>query len=229
MANTPLTPPPSLQAEYKIAWPLVEWHVPGTLASFGLTLKPFDDLRLDDLKIDGAQTVFSKLLSEFHLTEGTKGQCLLQRKLYTLECSVHPECYPSEHFGKPKWKFLTTDDGTGPEYRILPEGSWCAFGGRVLKLAFNNTQKLEQVGRGEAEFARNFHIGTAQPRREWCAHFGDFILFRNRLSAIAMTLDELEAREAQSKSASKAREEEVADPAAEAPPEVAATKDALAA
>ena len=163
MANTPLTPPPSLQAEYKIAWPLVEWHVPGTLASFGLTLKPFDDLRLDDLKIDGVQTVFSKLLSEFHLTEGTKGQCLLQRKLYTLECSVHPECYHSEHFGKPKWKFLTTDDGTGPEYRILPEGSWCAFGGRVLKLAFNNTQKLEQVGRGEAEFARNFHIGTTQP------------------------------------------------------------------
>ena len=28
------------QAEYKIAWPLVEWHVPGALDSFGLSLKP---------------------------------------------------------------------------------------------------------------------------------------------------------------------------------------------
>ena len=217
-----------VQAEYKIAWPMKAWHVPGTFASFGLHLKPFDDLRLDDFKVDGSQTVFAKLLSEFHLTEGTKGRTLVKRKLYTLECSLHVERYPSETFRKPDWNFLTTDDGTGPEYRIMPKESWRPFGGRVLKLAFNNTQKPEEVGRGHAEFARNFQIGTAQTGREWCTHFGDFLLFRNHLTAIPMTQGELAARQDQSKSNRKTggeEEEAVADPAAV--PDVAATEPAL--
>ena len=104
------------QAEYKIAWPLVEWHVLGDLHTFGLRLKPFDDLRLDDFKVDGGQTVFAKLLSEFHLVQGTKGRTLVQRKLYTLECSIHVEHYPSKLYTKPTWNFLTTEDGTGPAY-----------------------------------------------------------------------------------------------------------------
>ena len=41
-----------VQAEYKIAFPQREWHVPGTLASHGLNLKAFDALRLIDFKID---------------------------------------------------------------------------------------------------------------------------------------------------------------------------------
>ena len=216
------------QAEYKIAWPLVEWHVLGDLHTFGLRLKPFDDLRLDDFKVDGGQTVFAKLLSEFHLVQGTKGRTLVQRKLYTLECSIHVEHYPSKLYTKPAWNFLTTEDGTGPAYRILPEGRWRAFGGRVLKLAFNNTQKPEEVGRGEAEFARNFHVGTAHPSREWCLHFGDFLLFRNRLVAMTMNESELEARRVKSMSKGKANgEEEVADDPAHAPPDVAATAAAL--
>ena len=44
---------PLLQAEYKIVFPLREWHVDGTLESLGLVTKPFDKLRLDDFNIDG--------------------------------------------------------------------------------------------------------------------------------------------------------------------------------
>ena len=41
-----------VQAEYKIAFPQREWHVPGTLESHGLNLKAFDSLKLVDFKID---------------------------------------------------------------------------------------------------------------------------------------------------------------------------------
>ena len=44
---------PLLQAEYKIVFPLREWHVDGSLESLGLVTKPFDKLRLDDFNIDG--------------------------------------------------------------------------------------------------------------------------------------------------------------------------------
>ena len=44
---------PLLQAEYKIVFPLREWHVDGSLESLGVLTKPFDKLRLDDFNIDG--------------------------------------------------------------------------------------------------------------------------------------------------------------------------------
>jgi hypothetical protein len=130
------------------------------------------------------------VLSEFNLIDGYKGITFVQRKIVQCECMPHREAYPVAQFPLPPWAFKTTAEGKGAAFRILPAEQWRASGVRVLKLCLNNTQRPEEVGRGEAQLINQFGA------RDWGLHFGDFILFRNRLVAMQLSAEELKDKAA---------------------------------
>ena len=143
------------------------------------------------------------VLSEFNLIDGYKGITFVQRKIVQCECMPHREAYPVAEFPLPPWAFKTTAEGKGAAFRILPAEQWRASGVRVLKLCLNNTQRPEEVGRGEAQLINQFGA------RDWGLHFGDFILFRNRLVAMQLSAEELKDKQQARRQAAADAEEEV--------------------
>jgi hypothetical protein len=146
---------------------------------------------------------FIAVLSEFNLIDGYKGITFVQRKIVQCECMPHREAYPVAEFPLPPWAFKTTAEGKGAAFRILPAEQWRASGVRVLKLCLNNTQRPEEVGRGEAQLINQFGA------RDWGLHFGDFILFRNRLVAMQLSAEELKDKQQARRQAAADAEEEV--------------------
>jgi len=166
------------QADFAISFKLTNWWVPGRLSELGMMLKSINKLRRSDFELGAVQPWLASCLDEFSLDKA-KGRVYLQRRIERLEFASQRAIYPKAQWTAPDWSrvFLTTDEGTGVHYRILPPAEWRKVDVRVLKLQLKNTVKPEQVGQANDTILGWFSVGTDAPGRSWTLHIGDFILY----------------------------------------------------